>query len=114
MAKDAHRVVMSYALWTFVFPRPNARYGYFETTGERRICFMATQPNRDSTLIWRRSSNSGGDGACVEVAESDSSVLVRDSRDQSGTLLKFTSSQWLGFVRRVKNADPGPDWPVRF
>jgi hypothetical protein len=74
---------------------------------------MATQPNRDSTLIWRRSSNSGGTGNCVEVAELDSSVLVRDSRDQSGALLTFTSSQWLGFVRRIKNADPGRNWPVR-
>jgi hypothetical protein len=68
---------------------------------------MATQPNQDSTPIWRRSMTSGGNGACVEVAELDSSVLVRDSRDQSGTLLKFTSSQWLGFVRRIKNADSG-------
>ena len=66
---------------------------------------MATQPNRDSTVIWRRSRNSVGNGACVEVAELDSSVLVRDSRDQSGPLLKFTSSQWLSFVWRMKNAD---------
>ena len=68
---------------------------------------MATQPNRNSTLIWHRSSTSGGNGACVEVAGLDSSVLVRDSRDHSGALLKFTSSQWLGFVQRIKNADPG-------
>ena len=74
---------------------------------------MATQPNQDSTPIWRRSRTSGGTGACVEVAELDSSVLVRDSRDQSGTFLKFTSSQWLGFVRSIKNADPHRDWPVR-
>jgi len=74
---------------------------------------MATQPNRDSTLFWRRSSFSGGNGACVEVAELDSSVLVRDSHDQSGGVLELTSSQWLGFMRRIKNADLGRDWPVR-
>jgi hypothetical protein len=68
---------------------------------------MATQPNPDSTLIWRRSSSSGGNGACVEVAESDSSVMVRDSRDESGPFLKFAASEWLGFVRRIKGADLG-------
>jgi Domain of unknown function (DUF397) len=73
---------------------------------------MATQPNRDSTLIWHRSSSSGGNGACVEVAGLDSSVLVRDSRDQAGVLLEFTSPQWLGFVQRIKNASPGRGWPL--
>ena len=63
---------------------------------------MATQPNRDSTLIWRRSSASGSSGACVEVAESDSSVLVRDSQNRPGTLLVFARSDWLVFLRRIK------------
>lgn len=63
---------------------------------------MATQPNRDSPLIWRRSSASGGNGACVEVAESDSSVLVRDSHNRPGTRLVFTRSDWLVFLRRIK------------
>lgn len=63
---------------------------------------MATQPNRDSTFIWRRSSASGGAGQCVEVAESDSSVLVRDSRNRPGTLLVFARSDWLVFLRRIK------------
>lgn len=70
---------------------------------------MATQPNRDSTLIWRRSSASGGNGACVEVAESDLSVLVRDSRDRPRALLAFTRSQWLVFLRRIKASEADPD-----
>lgn len=87
-----------------VFETPPPDTGYFEMTGERRICFMATQPNRDSRLIWRRSSASGGNGACVEVAESGSSVLVRDSHDRSGAQLAFTTFQWRVFVRRIKGA----------
>jgi hypothetical protein len=63
---------------------------------------MAAQPNRHATLAWRKSSASGGAGECVEVASSESSVLARDSQDRSGTVLEFTSSQWAGFVRRVK------------
>jgi hypothetical protein len=69
---------------------------------------MATQPNRDSTLIWRRSNASGGQGNCVEVAESESSVLVRDSQDRPGTLLVFARSDWLVFLRGVKNTGTGP------
>lgn len=66
---------------------------------------MATQPNRYSTLIWRKSSASGESGGCVEVANSQSSVLVRDSRDQRGAILKFDPGQWRGFVSRIKNGD---------
>ena len=53
---------------------------------------MATQPNRDSALIWHKSSASGGGGECVEVAQRKSSVLVRDSGDRSGPVLAFTSA----------------------
>jgi hypothetical protein len=66
---------------------------------------MATQPYRDSTLIWRKSKLSGESGQCVEVAEWESSVLVRDSRDQQGARLKFGPAQWRGFVSRIKNED---------
>jgi hypothetical protein len=64
---------------------------------------MATQPNRDLTLVWRKSRASGANGGCVEVAALESSVLVRDSRDRLGTRLTFSPAQWRGFVRRVKD-----------
>ena len=66
---------------------------------------MATQPNRDSNLNWHKSSVSGGGGECVEVARWKSSVLVRDSGDQSGPVLSFTSAQWHGLVRRIKGGE---------
>lgn len=66
---------------------------------------MATQPNQDSTPIWRKSSASGADGGCVEVAKSKLSVLVRDSRDRQGTVLKFDPAEWRGFVGRIKDRD---------
>jgi hypothetical protein len=34
-------------------------------------------------------------------------VFARDSRDQSGAVLAFTSAQWLGLLRRIKNGDAG-------
>jgi hypothetical protein len=68
---------------------------------------MAARPNRDSTLNWRKSSASGGDGACVEVAQSGSSVLVRDSGDRSGAVLVLDRAQWLGLLRRIRYRDGG-------
>ena len=62
---------------------------------------MASQPNRDSTLIWRKSSASGGNANCVEVAKSGSSVLVRDSADRSGAVLTLTCAQWRSLVQRI-------------
>jgi hypothetical protein len=64
---------------------------------------MATQPNRDSTLVWRKSRKSGESGGCIEIALSPSSVLVRDSRDRSETTLEFSPAQWRKFVRLIKN-----------
>jgi hypothetical protein len=66
---------------------------------------MAAQPIRYSALDWRKSSASGGVGECVEVAKSDSFVLARDSRNRSGAVLEFTSSQWLELVHRIKNGE---------
>jgi hypothetical protein len=69
---------------------------------------MATQPNGHSALIWRKSSASIGAGECVEVATvevatSDSLILVRDSRHQSGPVLELTSAQWRGLLRHIRN-----------
>jgi hypothetical protein len=64
---------------------------------------MAAQPSGHSALIWRKSTASMGAGECVEVATSDSSVLVRDSRLRSGPVLQLTSIQWCGLLRRIRD-----------
>jgi hypothetical protein len=66
---------------------------------------MAIQPNPNSTLIWRKSRLSGESGGCVEVARSDSSVLVRDSRNRHGAMLQVSPAQWRGFVSRIKTGN---------
>lgn len=63
---------------------------------------MAAQPNRDSILSWRKSRASGGGPNCVEVAKSESSVLVRDSRDPTGSTLELSWAQWRELVRHIK------------
>ncbi|MFD8206254.1 DUF397 domain-containing protein [Streptomyces sp. NPDC059695] len=60
----------------------------------------AKQPRRENdTLAWFKSSYSAGDGGqCVEVADSPSSVHVRDSKDTSRPAFVVGASAWAAFV----------------
>jgi Domain of unknown function (DUF397) len=54
-------------------------------------------------VCWRKSSYSGGNGgACVEVAQDDVSVLVRDSNSDNGPELPFSSATWMEFLATLK------------
>lgn len=61
---------------------------------------------------WRKSSYSGNGGECVEVADRDSRVLVRDTKqDEAGPVLQFSPAAWRRFADRVKRSlasDPEP------
>jgi hypothetical protein len=76
---------------------------------EREGSLVTAQPsrhvaasNRNSITGWRKSRASNGAGECVEVTTAASFVLARDSRDPSGAVLTFTSAQWLGLVRHIR------------
>ncbi|WP_280245391.1 DUF397 domain-containing protein [Nocardia abscessus] len=48
---------------------------------------------------WFKSSYSGGDKECVEVAFLPNNLVgVRDSKNLSGAALVFTSRDWSAFV----------------
>jgi hypothetical protein len=55
------------------------------------------------TRRWRTSSYSGSQGGdCIEVADGDSRVLVRDTKDRSGPVLRFSSAAWRQFADRAE------------
>jgi hypothetical protein len=56
---------------------------------------------------WRKASLSGNNGGnCVEVATSLPGVVaIRDSKDQQGPALIFTSDQWEAFCNGVKRGE---------
>lgn len=51
-----------------------------------------------SEAKWFKSSRSGGDKACVEVAFLTGGVGVRDSKDPTGPALIFTPDEWETFT----------------
>jgi hypothetical protein len=64
---------------------------------------------------WRTSSYSGnGGGTCVEVGEARRGVLVRDTQDRTGPLLRFGQAAWRRFAGQVKRSlASGPScWAV--
>ena len=56
-------------------------------------------------LTWRKSSRSGAAGHCVEVAETPAEVLVRDSKDVTGPVLRFAAPGWRHFVAGVRDGE---------
>jgi hypothetical protein len=51
--------------------------------------------------VWVKSSHSGSQANCVEVAARDR-VLVRDTKDRGGPVLRFTPDTWRRFAVQVK------------
>jgi hypothetical protein len=51
---------------------------------------------------WRKSSYSGNGGQCVEVAATDR-VIVRDSKDSTGPMLRLNAAAWRRFTHRIKS-----------
>jgi Domain of unknown function (DUF397) len=51
---------------------------------------------------WRKASHSDNGGAdCVEVG-ADDRVLVRDTKDRRGPVLRFSPAAWRSFATQVK------------
>lgn len=47
---------------------------------------------------WRKSTKSQDNGGCVEVADLQRHVAVRDAKNPNGAALVFTAAQWDAFI----------------
>jgi Domain of unknown function (DUF397) len=50
---------------------------------------------------WIKSSYSGSQANCVEVAVQDR-VMVRDTKDRTGHVLRFAPTAWRQFAEQLK------------
>ncbi|MFE1308042.1 DUF397 domain-containing protein [Streptomyces sp. NPDC058755] len=52
--------------------------------------------------IWRKSSYSGGQGDCVELADNIPALApIRDSKNPTGPAIPFSREAWHAFVAHV-------------
>ncbi|GLY31148.1 DUF397 domain-containing protein [Kineosporia sp. NBRC 101731] len=57
-------------------------------------------------VVWIKSSRSGVNGNCVEVAFlGEGRVALRDSKDPQGPVLRFTRGEWSAFVDGVSEGE---------
>jgi hypothetical protein len=65
-----------------------------------------SSPNGNACVevaTWRKSSYSSGSGnACVEVGDAARVVLVRDTTDRSGPVLRVSAQTWRTFAATLR------------
>lgn len=62
----------------------------------------------DITAAWLKSSYSGPQGNCVEVAVLDGGdVAMRNSRHPDGAALVFTAAEWQAFLCGARDGEFG-------
>jgi Domain of unknown function (DUF397) len=63
-------------------------------------------PDSCAELRWVKSSLSFANGDCVEVASlPDGQIGVRDSKDATGPVLRFTPAEWKAFLGGARNGE---------
>jgi hypothetical protein len=47
---------------------------------------------------WRKSTRSNDSNNCVEIGQDLKNILVRDTKNRTGAVLKFSANSWNGFL----------------
>jgi hypothetical protein len=70
-----------------------------------------TSTDKTASIRWRKSTYSGDNGNCVEVARFPSNrIALRDSKDATGPMLLITPKEWRRFIAKVLSLNPRRDF----
>ena len=64
----------------------------------------SNEAGRIVQLTWRKASFCAS-GECVEVAQRDEVIILRDSTQPSGHMLSYGAREWRSFVHTVKASE---------
>jgi hypothetical protein len=59
---------------------------------------------RDYSISWRKAS-ACHQGSCIEVAQINDSIAIRDSKDPDGPILLYSSEEWKTFLSGAKGGE---------
>lgn len=68
----------------------------------RKSTHSGTNTSCVEVAPWRTSSHSGSNSNCVEAVPVVAGTAVRDSKDRDGGVLVVSRTQWASFVRHVR------------
>lgn len=79
---------------------------------------MSVSYDGPDPLNWRKAHRSMNNGNCAEIGSFPGVVLVRDSQDREGSVLRYPDDSWLQFIRearmgRFDGLRLSHDWAVR-
>ena len=58
-----------------------------------------------TAATWRRAKLCGAHGQCIEIARVGDEIAMRDSKDPSGPILRYTQAEWQAFIVGAKSGD---------
>ncbi|EWC60696.1 hypothetical protein UO65_3979 [Actinokineospora spheciospongiae] len=73
-----------------------------ESTGVWRKSSHSATESACVELSWRKASFSGTESDCVELAWADTSLLVRDSKHPEGPTLELPTPTLISFAQRAR------------
>lgn len=63
---------------------------------------MPSTQSEPCQLIWRKAQRSMNHGDCLEVAQANGKIFVRDTKNSDGPTLTYPASAWRNFLAEAK------------